>query len=64
MTSLQAAEQHQMDASLATRRTKRKAPAPPNPFTGEVERTPLVADGGEVARQRRLPVLTVSRYRG
>ena len=35
---LQAAEQHSMDPALAKKRTKkRKAPVPPNPFTGEVD---------------------------
>ncbi len=35
---MQAAEQHGMDSNLAVKKVKkRRAPAPPNPFTGEVE---------------------------
>ena len=38
MIYLQAAEQNNMDPSIAKKKPrKRKAPAPPNPFTGEIE---------------------------
>ncbi len=34
----QAAEEHSLEPSLASKRKKkRRAPAPPNPFTGQVE---------------------------
>lgn len=36
--TFQAAEQNNMDPTLAQRKgKKRRAPAPPNPFTGEIE---------------------------
>lgn len=45
--SFQAAEQHNMDTSLAIKKgKKRPAPNPPNPFTGEIE----PRDQGDVRR--------------
>jgi hypothetical protein len=38
---VQAAEQNNMDPTIAKKRVKkRRAPPPPNPFTGEVEHPP------------------------
>lgn len=46
---MQAAEQNNMDPSIAKKRMKkRRAPPPPNPFTGEVEELPpSVSDEAE-----------------